>query len=44
MRMELAKGVSADIHKNLGLQRRVSSIVQKVTTSETSYRNVAVEV
>ena len=39
--MELVKGVSDEIYETLGLQRSVSSIVQKVTTLETSYRNAA---
>ena len=41
MRMELVQGVGDEINKKLGLQRSVSSIVQKVTTLESSYRNAA---
>jgi len=41
MRMDLVKSVSDEIFEKLGLQRSVSSIVQKITTLETSYRGAA---
>ena len=41
IRMELVKCVSDEIDEKLGLKRSVSSIVQKITTLETSYRSAA---
>ena len=41
IRMELVKCASDEIDEKLGLKRSVSSIVQKITTLETSYRSAA---